>query len=137
MKKRQRIPERIKRKIVDEVLSGKLTREQAQRIYKLKGNTAVLSWMRKFAGLSREAYWTDPVPILLKEREKIKEIKMESKESKMLKAKIKELEKELEFAELKSRAYQIMVELAKKEYGLDLEKKSGAKQSANLKKKSR
>ena len=137
MKKRQRIPEQTKRKIVNEVLSGAITKEQAQRIYNLKGKSAVLSWMRKFAGLSRNAYGIDPIPILLNGRTNISEKEMESEENKMLKARIKELEKELEFAELKSRAYQVMVEIAKKDYGLDLGKKSGAKQSANLKKKSR
>jgi len=137
MENRQKIPEQTKRKIVKEVLSGAITKEQARRIYNLKGKSAVLSWMRKFAGLSIKSYGIDPVPILLSERKNILEKEMESEENKKLKARIKELENELQFAELKGRAYQIMVEIAKKEYGLDLEKKSGAKQSVNLKKKSR
>ena len=137
MENRQKIPEQTKRKIVKEVLSGAITKEQARRIYNLKGKSAVLSWMRKFAGLSIKSYGIDPVPILLSERKNILEKEMESEANKKLKARIKELEKELQFAELKGRAYQIMVEIAKKEYGLDLEKKSGAKQSVNLKKKSR
>jgi hypothetical protein len=60
---------------------------------------------------------------------------MESEESKRLKARIKELEKEIEFADLKTRAYQIMFEIAEKEYGIDLKKISRHKKLQNPKKK--
>jgi hypothetical protein len=52
-----------------------------------------------------------------------------------LKARINQLEEELKLSRLKGKAYQIMVDIAKEEYGLDLEKKSGAKQSKDSKKK--
>lgn len=51
-----------------------------------------------------------------------------------LEKKIKELEAKLEYAELKGRAYQIMVEIAKDQYNLDLEKKCGVKPMKNSKK---
>lgn len=44
-------------------------------------------------------------------------------ENEKLKQKIKELEAKLEYVELKGRAYQIMVEIAKEQYNIDLEKK--------------
>jgi flagellar biosynthesis chaperone FliJ len=51
-----------------------------------------------------------------------------------LEARIEQLEEELEISKLKGKAYQIMVEIAKEDYGIDLEKKRGAKQLRGLKK---
>jgi hypothetical protein len=51
-----------------------------------------------------------------------------------LKARIKQLEEELKISKLKGKAYQVMVEIAKHDYGIDLEKKSGAKQSKSSEK---
>ncbi len=65
----------------------------------------------------------------------MKTLKEDSKELLDLKSKIKDLEIQLKYSELKGRAYQIMVEIAKEDYNLDLEKKSGAKQSKDLKRK--
>ena len=62
----------------------------------------------------------------------LQDMEHDSKRSE-LEEKVKQLEAKLEYAELKGRAYQIMVEIAKEQYGLDLEKKSGAKQSKNSK----
>ncbi len=57
-------------------------------------------------------------------------MKKESKEltrEELLEVKLK-LEKELKQALLKAEANQILIEIAKKEFNLDLEKKHGAKQ---------
>jgi hypothetical protein len=115
------IPVSLKHKIILEVLTGSLTKEEARRVYNLKGKSGILEWMRKF-GLA------DPIP-------KFKILKDDSKQEKVLRKKIAELEKQLKFQKLKSRAYQIMVEIAKEDHNLDLEKKRGAKQSKDLKKK--
>ncbi|WP_323830025.1 hypothetical protein [Algoriphagus persicinus] len=47
------------------------------------------------------------------------------------------LEEELNLSRLKGKTYQIMVDIAKEDYGLDLEKKLGAKQSVDSKKMNR
>jgi transposase-like protein len=118
--------EALKRRVVAEVLSGSITKEEARLRYGIGGNSTILDWMRKFAGVKMRSAGVDPVPIL-------KAMKAEdSKEE--LKDKINQLEAKLKYAELKGRAYQVMVEIAKEQYNLDLEKKSGAKQSKNSKK---
>ena len=127
MKKAEKFPDTLKREIVLEVLSGRLSKEEARRVYGIKSKSGVLEWMRTFAGISSQAHGVDPIP-------KLKDMKKDPKEVERLKTKIKELEQELEYLELKGRAYQIMVEIARKEYGLDLEKKLGTKQSDNSKK---
>jgi transposase-like protein len=121
--------EEARRKIVVEVLSGTVSKEQARRIYGIKSKSAILEWMRVFAGLPRNAA-VDPIPLL-------KNMSEEKDDIRELKARIKQLEEELKLSRLKGRAYQVMVDIAKEEYGLDLEKKPGAKQSKDSKKKNR
>lgn len=127
MRKEEQFSEESKRQIVTEVLSGKLTKEQARHIYGIKSKSAILEWMRIFAGMDRRVP-QDPLPILKNMSEK-------QDTNSELKARIKELEEELKLSRLKGRAYQIMVDIAREEYGLDLEKKSGAKQFKDSKKK--
>ena len=127
MKKNEILNEESKRMIVMEVLSGKYTKEQARRLYGIKSKSGILEWMRKFAGKSGKAHGLDPVPIL-------KDMSGSSEDISTLKARITQLEEDLKLSKLKGKAYQIMVEIAKEEYNLDLEKKSGAKQSKNSKK---
>jgi transposase-like protein len=125
----EKFSEDSRRKIVTEVLSGSLTKERARLIYGIKSKSAILEWMRIYAGLARNAA-VDPVPLL-------KNMSIEKDEVRELKDRIKQLEEELNLSRLKGKAYQIMVEIAKEDYHLDLEKKSGAKQSVDSKKRNR
>jgi transposase-like protein len=126
MKNSKTYNEAFKRKVVTEVLSGSITKEQARVRYGIGGNSMILDWMRKYAGFKMRTSGLDPLPILRT---------MNTDDSKEeLQERIKQLEAKLKYAELKGRAYQIMVEIAKEQYNLDLEKKSGAKQSKNSKK---
>ena len=127
MKELFRLSEHTKRKIVTEVLSGRITKEQAREFYGIKSKSAVIEWMRKFAGIYPKAHGINPIPILkdmTKHTDKVVELEQ----------RIKQLEKDLKTSQLKGKAYQIMVEIAKQDYGLDLEKKPGAKQSKSSKK---
>lgn len=127
MRKIELLSESTKQKVVSEVLSGKITKEQARRIYGIKSKSGILKWMRIFAGKPSNLAGFDPVPIL-------KTMDKSSDEAAKLKVQIKQLEEELKISQLKGKAYQIMVEIAKQEYGIDLEKKSGAKPSKGSKK---
>lgn len=127
MRESEKFSEDSRRKIVMEVLSGTLTKEQARHVYGIKSKSAILEWMRIFAGLERRVP-NDPLPIL-------RNMSVEQDSNKELKVRIRQLEEELQLSRLKGRAYQIMVDIAREEYGLDLEKKSGAKQFRDSEKK--
>ncbi|WP_186758769.1 hypothetical protein [Echinicola salinicaeni] len=129
MKDLEKFSENARRKIVSEVLSGSVSKEQARNIYGIRSKSAILEWMRIFAGLPRNAP-VDPVPLL-------KNMSEEKDDIQKLKEQIKHLEEELKLSRLKGKAYQILVDIAKEDYGLDLEKKAGAKQSKDSKKKNR
>lgn len=123
MKTSETYNEAFKRRVVSEVLSGSITKEEARIRYGIGGKSTILDWMRKFAGIKMRSAGVDPLPMLQAMKAE------ESKEE--LKDKIKQLEAKLKHAELKGRAYEIMIKIAKEQYNLDLEKKFGAKQSKN------
>ncbi len=126
MEKNETLSEESKRRIVSEVLSGKYTKEQARQLYGIKSKSGILEWMRIFAGKPGKTHGLDPIPIL-------KDVNNSSEDIAKLKARITQLEEELKLSNLKGKAYQIMVDIAKEDYNLDLEKKSGAKQSRDSK----
>jgi hypothetical protein len=129
MRESKKFSEVARRKIVMEVLSGTLTKEQARHVYGIKSKSAILEWMRIFAGLERRVP-KDPLTIL-------RNMSLKEESNSELKARIKQLEEELKLSRLKGRAYQIMIDIAREEYGLNLEKKSGAKQFKDSEKKNR
>ena len=47
--------EEFKQKVLQEVLSGKLNKHQAQQIYGIKGNSTILGWLRNTTGLGTKA----------------------------------------------------------------------------------
>lgn len=139
MEKSKKYEEPFKRLVVSEVLSGKITKEEARRRYNIAGKSTVLKWMRVMAGLKASAAGTDPVPILRcmgKDRGKPTP-NDDRMEQERLHAEIKRLKAALEHSELKGRAYEIMLEIGREQYGIDLEKKPGAKQSKDSKKNNR
>ena len=108
----------LKHQIVQEVLSGRMCKEEARRRYGIRGKSAILKWMRKFG------YVPHIESVTLKK--KSKELSDDPKE---LKGRIEELEKALEEANLKSEFYSTMIDIAEKEFKIPIRKKSVTKQS--------
>lgn len=102
-----------KLRIIQEVLSGRISKERARHKYDIKGHSAILNWMRSF-GISS-----------LKTIEQLKA----SKKEKLVDARIKELEEALKTSELKAEAYSKMIDIAEQEFKIKIRKKSHTKQS--------
>ena len=98
-------PYDFKIRIVEEVLTGQITKEECRRRYGIKGRCTVLKWIRKFA----------PDGQVLKMKDSHAEIDI-------LRKKLKLLKKELEYERLKSESYL-------EDLKIPIRKKSGAKQS--------
>lgn len=109
----------FKLRVIEEVLSGHLRKEQAQRKYGIRGKSAILNWMRKF-GLSEQTRLPDNF-------ERMKEEEATDKES--LNKRIKELERALEDAQLKAEGYSRMIDIAERELKIKIRKKPSTKQS--------
>lgn len=110
--------EKFKWRIVQEVLSGKYSKEEARKIYGIASNCAILYWMRKYSGHDdyRHTYTS------------INDINSMhgSKEIKELKERIGKLQEELRRAELRADLWQKMIEVAEQQLKIDIKKKYGA-----------
>ena len=112
MKQRQqKFTETFKRQVIAEVLSGRLSKEQARKQYQIRGKSLIINWIRKF---------DLPTPIYMSEP---------SLNEKDLQTKIKRMERELEDAQLRAEAYSKMIDIAERELKISIRKKSNTKQS--------
>jgi len=98
--------------VVKRVATGELTKEQARLEYNIGGNSSILEWMKKFG------YCSDPdihLP-MAKSHEK--------SDPEQLKKKVRQLEKQLQNERLRSEFYQTMIDVAERELGISIRKKS-------------
>lgn len=113
--------EEFKWKVVQEVLSGTLTKEEARRVYSIKGNCNILYWMRSFSGV--KDYRSGGVV-----SENSIEMAKTNNQCKTDKE-IARLKQELNAERMRADLWQKMVEVAEEQLGVDIRKKFGAKQS--------
>src|SRR6056297_2628134 len=111
--------EEFKWRVVQEVLSGKFTKEEARKVYGIKSNCAILYWMRQFSG--NDNYRAGGEPLI--EKSTVTGMKELNKNAQ----RIKELEEELNRERIRADLWQKMVELAENKFNIDIRKKFGAK----------
>jgi len=113
--------ESFKWQVVQEVLTGKLTKDSAKVAYGIKSNCAILYWMRKYSGNDdyRNTHsLTNDFSVM-----------HNSKEAHELKERVRQLEEELRRANLRADLWQKMVEVAEERLKIDIKKKYGAQPS--------
>lgn len=113
--------ESFKLKVIRKVLNGQLTKAEARRIYGIRSKNAILEWTRKYSG----ATGFDSRGKALKKQEppKLKDqIVTQNKH-------ILKLEEALRLEKLKVALSNKMIDIAEEELGINIRKKSGAKQS--------
>jgi transposase-like protein len=102
----------FKRKVVEEIESGKYSIGECQRIYDIRGGSTINRWLKK---LGREHLLPRVVRIEMKdEQEKIKELERQKRE----------LESALAQAHLKIVSLETMIDIAEEQLGIDIKKKS-------------
>jgi transposase-like protein len=106
--------EAFKRQVVREFESGSLNKDQLQRKYGIGGNSRILEWCREYGKLAYPKNISSGRPMKDPQKQRIKE-----------------LEKALELANLKVRAYEKLIEITERNEGIDILKKGGAKQSTS------
>lgn len=112
-------PEDLRRRIVLEVQSGRLSQRAAERTYRINRKT-IDSWITQFSLL----------PLIPREctQKPMKEPK-ESSKVKALSKQVLELQKALEKANLKIDGLQTMIQISEEELKIKIRKKPGAKLS--------
>ena len=112
--------EAFKQKIVNEVLSGKLNRHQASRIYGIKGNATVSYWIRQNQSTPGDPKTAIPLANFAEMKQNIQDKKLQEE--------VKELRELLRVAELRADLWQHAIEVAEQKLGIDILKKPGAQQ---------
>lgn len=110
--------ESFKWQVVQEVLQGRMTKEEARVAYGIKSNCSILYWMRRFSG--NDQYRT--VHTFGNSIDKMADSKIQLE----LELKVKQLEEDLRLANLRADLWQKMVEVAEKNLKIDIKKKHGA-----------
>jgi transposase len=112
--------EEFKQQIVQEVLSGKLNKTQAQKMYGIRGNGTIIYWIRQFEGLNPQHRTDQNKPLAnfadMKQNIADKKLSDELKETKEL----------LRVAELRADLWQRAVEIAEEKFQIEIIKKFGA-----------
>jgi transposase-like protein len=128
IKTNRRISDDLKRRVVLDVLSGKLSKEEARRVYDIRGKSAVTDWIRRFE--NEFSHLENPILCLPLMGKSKKTASLED-----LQSEIERLRHELTIEQHKSGLYKSMVEVAEERFNIEIRKKSGAKQSSNTRSK--
>lgn len=114
-KRPQYFSDSFKLGVIQRVISGELTKEQARIHYGIGGSSAILNWMRKFGYTSDS---THPIPMNKKPLDDHPSDPIE------LKKQLKHTQKLLEREQQRSEFYQTMIDIAERELGISIRKKS-------------
>ncbi|MEM7298701.1 MAG: transposase [Bacteroidota bacterium] len=110
--------EQFKRLVVAEYEQGFLNKDQIQRKYDIRGNETVNRWLRRYGKFDYPKYHSHGRPMKDPDKQRIKE-----------------LEAQLKTKEFELDAYKRLMEIAERELNIKIVKKSGTKQSENMRKK--
>lgn len=119
----------FKLQVVQEIERGEENTTSAQRKYGIQSRSTVVGWLRKYGTFD----WYNQT---LSNRPKSAEQKLMELEQKvrLLEKQKKYLEKQLEQSDKKSILFDMMIELAEKEYNIDIRKNSSPGPSISSKK---
>jgi len=106
--------------VVQDYLSSGISKEELKRKYNFGGNNNIYRWMRKFGLSEPSEYQIKLHRCMAKEQQK-------SKSEQELELRIKKLEDDLKLEQFRTKALNIMIDIAERELKVDIRKKSGAK----------
>ena len=119
----------FKLEVVREIESEKLSVTAAKRKYGIQGRSTVLNWLRKYGTFD----WENQTPSNMPKSAEQKLMELEQKVRLLEKQKAM-LEKQVEHADKKSIIFDMMIDLAEKEYNISIRKNSSPEQSISIEK---
>jgi transposase len=114
----------LKLQIVKEVESGLITCKRAQEKYGIQGSHTVKCWVKKYGNFDWEYQTTSHMPKTTEQRIMELEAKV-----KLLEKQKARLEHNAEVSDQKAVIFDMMINLAEKEYKIDIRKNSSPEQS--------
>ena len=119
----------FKLQVVKEVESGELSQKGALRKYGIQGGATILTWLRKYGNFD----WENQTPTHMPKTPEQKLMELEQK-VRLLEKQKKHLEHQVEQSDKKAVLFDMMIDIAEKEFNIPIRKKSLPEQSNNTKK---
>jgi transposase len=119
----------LKLAVVKEVETGLLTVTQAKNKYGIQGRSTVLLWLRKYGNFD----WENQTPSNMSKSPEQKLLELEAKVRLLEKQKLR-LEDQLKRSDDKAVIFDMMINIAEKEYNIPIRKNSLPEQSTPSKK---
>jgi transposase-like protein len=118
----------FKLQIVQEIERGKLTSTQATQQYGIQCRKTVVEWLKKYGNFD----WENKTPLQMPKSPEQKIMELEA-QVKLLEKQKSFLEQQAFVADKKAIIFDMMIDIAEKEYQIDIRKNSSPEQSAILK----
>ena len=119
----------FKLSVVSEIEYGQISVTDATRKYGIQGRSTVVNWLRKFGTFD----WENQTPSNMPKSKDQKILELEQK-IKLLEKQKAFLEKQAETADKKVLFFDMMIDIAEKEFNIPIRKKSLPQQSTDLQK---
>jgi len=119
----------FKLSVVQAVESGELSTSGACRKYGIQARSTVVNWLRKYGTFD----WENQTPSNMPKSNEQRLMELEQ-QVKLLEKQKAMLEKQVERADKKSIIFDMMIDLAEKEYNISIRKNSSPEQSTTIEK---
>jgi len=116
----------FKLQVVQEVESGALSRKGACRKYGIQASSTITQWLRKYGNFD----WENQPPSSMAKTPEQKILELEQK-VRLLEKQKNRLEADAAQSDKKAIIFDMMIDLAEKEYNIDIRKNSSPEQSTN------
>lgn len=117
----------LKLQIIHEIERGELSTTAAQRKYGIQARSTLVNWLRKYGSFD----WENQTPSNMPKSPEQKIMELEAK-VKLLEKQKSFLEQQAHIADSKAIIFDMMIDLAEKEYQIDIRKNSPPEQSNTL-----
>ena len=113
-------PDELKLKVVQEYMDTDVSQRELMQKFNIRGNNTIKKWMRKFDLQTPSQQEIDLQRTMAKQKEK-------TPYEQELEAKVKKLEQQLDYEQLRTLALDTMIDIAERDLKISIRKKSGAK----------
>ena len=119
----------LKLQIVQEIERGELSTHGACKKYGIQARSTIVSWLRKFGNFD----WETQTPSQMPKTPEQQIMELQAK-VKLLEKQKALLEQQVNFTDKKAIIFDMLIDIAEKEYNIDIRKNSSPEQLADLKK---
>jgi transposase-like protein len=110
----------LKLQVVQEYLETDMSQQEVMQKYNIRGSNCITNWMRKFDLQAPSRQQIELQRTMTKQKEK-------TPYEQELEAKVKKLEQQLDYEQLRTLALDTMIDIAERDLKISIRKKSGAK----------